>query len=403
MFNGSAYLAPTLPDFSDEPICPISVVFIGGERVGKSCLIKKFIEDRSCHYSTLSGLSVADTYSDEYSRTQALVSDEKYIFVGKDIVNFTLYDFPGNKNSLIEHIDLVHMFSVIVLVIDLTNLASPEEIRRWKIAFDQVQEKKQQEYGRTNVNRPLLVLVGTKSDDLANRKISSENFQQLSQELSCQGYFEISAKTGTNVKALFDYIAAKKVPAQKAIMRQLRASERRRKPPRFGVIGMTVERFWLRMKTRWNTAKEKLTKRSLWSILGIGVAVMAISVVTILLSIVALPVLASVLVPVCSVAAVAGTLAFASAAYSLTPPSGKKDDAQRMPVIPSVSGSTSPKPEVSPGLSSTAVGVQALRRQSPPPSGLSGHDEHSPPALPANSPPSPGISLTSVESPKCHV
>lgn len=61
-------------------------------------------------------------------------------------------------------------------------------------------------------NTPIL-LVGNKSDLTSNRKVTSEQGQQLAEQLGLN-FFESSAKTGDGVETVFHDIAAKIVDSR---------------------------------------------------------------------------------------------------------------------------------------------------------------------------------------------
>ena len=54
-----------------------------------------------------------------------------------------------------------------------------------------------------------IVLVGTKADDVENRKIPHETALRVSQQFGCIAYFECSASTGENVDEAFFSVASR--------------------------------------------------------------------------------------------------------------------------------------------------------------------------------------------------
>ena len=54
-----------------------------------------------------------------------------------------------------------------------------------------------------------IVLVGTKLDDVENRKVPREDAESLCRVLGCQSYFETSSSTGVNVDEAFFSVASK--------------------------------------------------------------------------------------------------------------------------------------------------------------------------------------------------
>ena len=53
------------------------------------------------------------------------------------------------------------------------------------------------------------MLVGTKLDDVENRKVSAEDAQEICRQFGCIGYFETSSSTGKNVDEAFFSVAAR--------------------------------------------------------------------------------------------------------------------------------------------------------------------------------------------------
>jgi len=53
-----------------------------------------------------------------------------------------------------------------------------------------------------------MVLVGNKSDDTANRKVTYDEAWKLCEELGCLAYYETSARDAINVDDVFYTVAA---------------------------------------------------------------------------------------------------------------------------------------------------------------------------------------------------
>ena len=54
-----------------------------------------------------------------------------------------------------------------------------------------------------------IVLVGTKLDDVANRKVAKEDAEKIAIAQGCQSYFETSSSTGENVDEAFYSVTAR--------------------------------------------------------------------------------------------------------------------------------------------------------------------------------------------------
>ena len=54
-----------------------------------------------------------------------------------------------------------------------------------------------------------MVLVGTKLDDVANRKVTKEDVVEICRQFGITSYFETSSSTGENVDEAFFGVAAR--------------------------------------------------------------------------------------------------------------------------------------------------------------------------------------------------
>jgi GTPase SAR1 family protein len=53
------------------------------------------------------------------------------------------------------------------------------------------------------IEEPLIILVGNKSDNIAERKIEKEDIEKFCDDYNVENYFEVSAKSGDNINDMF--------------------------------------------------------------------------------------------------------------------------------------------------------------------------------------------------------
>ena len=84
----------------------------------------------------------------------------------------------------------------VAVVVDVTNMQSLESARYWKQMVDSC-----------NPGSLLpAILLANKCYLVDERTVTAEALAELAEELHCFAYFEVSAKTGQNVKEAFDIL-----------------------------------------------------------------------------------------------------------------------------------------------------------------------------------------------------
>ena len=104
-----------------------------------------------------------------------------------------LWDTAGQENFRALVKTYFRNASIVFLVFDLTSRESFIALNDW---IESVNEQADE-----NIVR---VLVGNKCDLRSERKVEFSEADSFSREIDCVSYFEVSAKTGENVKAMFD-------------------------------------------------------------------------------------------------------------------------------------------------------------------------------------------------------
>ena len=87
-----------------------------------------------------------------------------------------------------------------VIVFDLTNQQSLDAVERYIQVF-----KEEAPYDAQDN----IVLVGTKLDDVENRKVSNDDALAICNKFGCVGYFETSSQTGEGVDEAFFALAGR--------------------------------------------------------------------------------------------------------------------------------------------------------------------------------------------------
>ena len=158
------------------------IVFLGYQSVGKTSIINRFIYD---------------TFEDVYQATIGIDFLSKPVYVDDKTIRLQLWDTAGQERfkSLIP--SYVKDSSVAVICYDITNGDTFNSVKTW---VENAKSMRGEEV--------ILFIAGNKSDLAEQRAVSEEDGEKLASELGAT-FFETSAKSGENVKALFDDLAKK--------------------------------------------------------------------------------------------------------------------------------------------------------------------------------------------------
>jgi small GTP-binding protein len=154
-----------------------STIVIGDAKVGKSCLIKRAVEDK---------------FNDAYSPTVGIDLD-RYEDNGMKI---TMWDTSGDERFKTITISYYRNTSGIVLCYDITNRESFNNIGKWL---------KNVEENHPNPDTVAYILVGTKSDLEKERQVTYDEGLKVAVSRDIP-FIEISAKTNKNITKCMDTI-----------------------------------------------------------------------------------------------------------------------------------------------------------------------------------------------------
>ncbi|MBD3197781.1 MAG: GTP-binding protein, partial [Candidatus Lokiarchaeota archaeon] len=161
------------------------IIVIGDPSVGKTSLLTRFATHKfEKQYIPTVGVNIVK----EQIEVDDVTGEER-------VVNLMIWDVAGQPQFYMLHRPYFNGADGMILVFDVTRSSSFSNIKNWY----QTAVK----YGLSGIPR---ILVGNKIDLKDQRKIIVPMMQHLGEELNAP-YFETSAKTGENVKTIFQKIA----------------------------------------------------------------------------------------------------------------------------------------------------------------------------------------------------
>ena len=191
-------LRPSLP--AAQQAMRMKIISFGSEGVGKSCLIKRFCEDK---------------YVSKYISTIGVDFGVKPVKVSGQSVRVNFFDCAGGAEYFEIRNEFYKDASGGLLVFDVSNRESFEALGDWLT-----------EANSHGANDPVLVVSANKAD-CDRRAVSEAEGRQWAASRGL-AYFETSAKDGNNVTLMFEALFAAVLAAveQKAGKALLAASRR---------------------------------------------------------------------------------------------------------------------------------------------------------------------------------
>ena len=168
-------------DASEPPL--YKILLVGDSTVGKTCFLLRYVDDSflDLHMATI-GLDY---------RLKTLILEEQ------KIVKVQLWDTAGQDKFRAITRNYYKGASGIILIFDVTNVKSYENIKKW---INEIKEEISEKVA--------IVLIGNKIDNVQERKISREQGDKLASEIGVK-FFETSAKTGEGINESVFFLVKK--------------------------------------------------------------------------------------------------------------------------------------------------------------------------------------------------
>ena len=168
-------------DSSEPPL--YKILLLGDSTVGKTCFLLRYVDDSflDLHMATI-GLDY---------RLKTLILEEQ------KIVKIQLWDTAGQDKFRAITRNYYKGASGIILIFDVTNIKSYEDIKKW---INEIKEEISEKVS--------IVLIGNKIDNVQERKISKDQGEKLANEIGVK-FFETSAKTGEGINESVFFLVKK--------------------------------------------------------------------------------------------------------------------------------------------------------------------------------------------------
>ena len=161
------------------------ILLLGDSSVGKTCFLMRYSDNtfQEIHMSTI-GL--------DYKLKNVQLDDGK-------IVKIQIWDTAGQDRFRSITKNYYKGAHGIILIYDVTSRKTYENIKNWVAQIkEEVSEK------------VTIILVGNKIDDEKNRKVTTEEGENMAKECGLD-FFETSAKSGVNIDSTFNELVKKTV------------------------------------------------------------------------------------------------------------------------------------------------------------------------------------------------
>lgn len=177
-----------------QPPKDLNIFIIGDFAVGKTSLALQFVKEKFDEELCKGNNQVP------HADIDPLAGGAKLFPINDQLTaNLKHFDTAGNEKFRMVTITQFNQANIIFICFAINNSESFNQLPYWhREATNNTRDKK-----------PLVVLVGTKQDLASDRRISQEEIEKFCESVSPGlQYFEVSAKTGHNVKELYSSACA---------------------------------------------------------------------------------------------------------------------------------------------------------------------------------------------------
>ena len=162
---------------TEEDVQHFKIIFLGDQYVGKSSILNRFYQDK---------------FEPDYQATIGLDFHSKNVDINGNSVRLLLYDTAGQEKFK----SLIPMYirdaNIIIVVYDISNKDSFTHTEHW---VNETKDLKRED--------AIFVLVGNKIDLEDKRVVTQKEAEDFATEKGFL-FYEVSAKTGEQVQALFE-------------------------------------------------------------------------------------------------------------------------------------------------------------------------------------------------------
>ena len=159
----------------------IKLLTLGETEVGKTSIVLRYSDDK---------------FHEDKTATIGIDFKIKIIRKGKEVIKVSIYDTAGEERfkTLIKH--YYRGANGILLIFDLTKKSTFDKLNFW---LEDLRENSD------NIDNLYIHLIGNKNDLEEQRAISFEEATNFAKKNKLP-YMEVSAKTGKNIRNLFDEV-----------------------------------------------------------------------------------------------------------------------------------------------------------------------------------------------------
>ena len=174
------------------------IMVIGESKVGKTSVIKKYTQNK---------------FGGVYLTTVGVDFQDKIINIDDKKIRLQIWDTAGQERFRNITKNYFNSSNGFLLIYDITDKDSLEHLNFWSAQIQLNAPEKSK-----------CVLVGNKCDLEGSRAVSTEEGKMYAEKNKIK-FFETSAKDGTNINEVFEYLANEIYKEQKMEMRSVTSSQ----------------------------------------------------------------------------------------------------------------------------------------------------------------------------------